>query len=242
MRHDWTGKVALVTGSARGIGKAIVSELEDLGVRTAAADIIPPDAWAPGHPASSRHYLDVGSMTSCSHVVETVVAEHGRLDYLVNCAAIIRRKPVSEMDEADFTDVVDVNLSGVFRMCRWAYAPIVAVGGAIVNIASTNGLVAVAGKAGYTASKGGLIHLTRSLAVEWAPAIRVNAVAPTMVETDINAPQRADPAWMAEQLASIPMGRPATVHDVTAAVTFLLSSDAGMITGHTIPVDGGAIL
>ena len=236
-------RVALVVGGARGIGRAVAAALAQAGRAVAAADVIDSSEWSAGHPGDLCLELDVRSEDSCRHGVAQVVDRFGQLDHLVDCAGIQKRAPAESMPLEDFEAVLDVNLVGAFRLCQAAFPFLEAGGGSIVNIASTNGLIAAEAKVAYCASKAGLIHMTRTLAWEWAPrGIRVNSVAPTLVETEINADKRADPKWVEERLAAIPIGRAATVDEVAAAVLFLLSDGAAMTTGQVLLVDGGATL
>jgi len=135
---------------------------------------------------------------------------------------------------------VEINLNGTFRMCQ-AVHPVLSVhGGNVVNMASTGGLVAIAGSAMYGVTKAGIIQLTKILALEWAGArIRVNAVAPTIVPSPMTADVLENETYMAAKLASIPLGRVVRPEEVAAAVRWLASPDAAMVTGHTVCVDGG---
>ncbi|MFJ6567717.1 SDR family NAD(P)-dependent oxidoreductase [Streptomyces sp. NPDC091292] len=241
------GRVALVTGAARGIGAAIAVRLAELGATVAVADIVPEDRWDDALPTGgphTRHRLDVRSAESCARAVEEVLAAHGRLDHLVNNAGIVGRGPAATLDEEDFTRVIDTNLTGTFRMSRAAYPALRAAGGAsIVNIGSTNGRIAVLDSLGYCVSKAGVMHMARVLALEWAPdGIRVNAVGPTIVPTGMTEDVRADEAYMADKMASIPLGRMASAREVALTVAHLLSPAAAMTTGHTVFVDGGVLI
>lgn len=243
-RSRLDGRVAVVTGAAQGIGRVIGQSLSQLGARVALADAQALDTWPPAEPdlatRCTRHQVDVRSMSSCHELVRDVLAIHGRLDHLVNAAGIVRRAPAAQMSELDFTAVLDVNLTGTFRMAQAAYDALRQGGGSIVNLGSTNGQIAVPNSVGYCVSKAGVLHLTRVLALEWAvDRIRVNAVAPTIVATSMTADVRADPEYLRDKLASIPLGRMAEPQDVADAVTYLLGPTAGMVTGHTIFVDGG---
>jgi NAD(P)-dependent dehydrogenase (short-subunit alcohol dehydrogenase family) len=236
--NRFDGRVALVTGAARGIGATIARTLTDRGAIVAGADVLPFDEWEDSG-VRSRHHVDVRSEESCA----ALVAEVGRVDHLVNNAGIVRRGPAATMSVEDFATVLDINLTGTFRMTKAAYPALRAARGSVVSIGSTNGHIAVLNTVGYCVSKAGVMHLMRVLALEWAAdGIRCNAVGPTIVPTDMTSDLRTDPAYMADKMASIPLGRMAEPQDVANAVAYLLSDAAAMTTGHTIFVDGGAVI
>jgi len=242
--NRFDGRVALVTGAARGIGAVIAATLAERGATVAQADVLPLDSWEAGlDGAHSRHVVDVRSEESCRALVAEVLGAHGQLDHLVNNAGIVRRGSAAETSPEEFSTVLDVNLTGTFRMAQAAYPALRATSGSVVNIGSTNGHIAVLNTVAYCVSKAGVMHLARVLALEWAPdGIRVNAVGPTIVPTDMTADVRADPAYMADKMASIPLGRMAESQDVADTVTYLLSPAAGMVTGQTVFVDGGVTI
>jgi NAD(P)-dependent dehydrogenase (short-subunit alcohol dehydrogenase family) len=237
------GKRALVTGAGGGLGRAVADGLVELGATVYGTSRDPEVARQLteryGTPSFSLDAVDVSSIED---TVSAVQEASGGIDLLVNNAGVNRTKPAVEVTEADWDAILDTNLKGAFFLSTafgrgWLQA---GQKGAIVNIASQAGQVAIEERAPYCISKAGMIHLTKSLALEWAEAgIRVNAVAPTFIRTELTAAALARPEWGAEVLRRIPMGRVGEPDDVVGAVAFLLSDAAGLITGHTITVDGG---
>lgn len=216
---EFEGRIALVTGGATGIGLGIAHGLESVGARVIAAGI--PD-------------LDVTSTDSVASLVGSLT----RLDILVNCAGIIRRDEEFEMEV--FEQVVDVNLIGTMRMCTACRPLLAASRGAIVNIASMLSFFGGPRVPAYSASKGGIAQLTRSLSVAWAQdGIRVNAVAPGWIRTPMTQALQEDAGRSASVLARTPMGRWGRPEDVAGPVIFLCSESAAFVTGVVLPVDGG---
>lgn len=243
-RKDFEGKVAIVTGAARGIGSTIAQQLALRGAVVASADLLDEENWTnPLVAPHSRHYVDVTSKSSCDDLLKSVIAKHGRLDHLVNNAGIVRRAKASEMSEKDFTDVIDVNLTGTFFMSQSVYLELKKSKGTIVNIGSTSGHSAVFDTVSYSASKAAVMFMSKSLAFEWAAdGIRVNSVGPTIVPSDMTAPLLVNDAFMKDKLATIPLGRMAEQLDVAQSVLFLLGPESAMVTGQTIFIDGGVTI
>lgn len=238
-------RVALITGAARGIGAQIAREFVHAGMTVVRADVLAPSEWEQVDAAHDLDApLDVTDEQSCVSAVEQTIAAHGGLQVLVNNAGVTHRAAPEDHTRSDWERVLGVNLTGTFLMCRAAFAPLREAGDSvIVNMASTNAVIAVRNSAAYGVSKAGIIQLTRTLAFEWARyGIRVNAVGPTIVPTEMTAALRNDADYMQQKMASIPLGRMATAHEVAATIAFLASEAAGMITGQTIVIDGGATI
>lgn len=242
-------KVALITGGGRGIGKDTGLLLSNAGAGVAVLDR---DGGAAADAAAAivaqggralALVADVSSPEQVSQAFGEAVAHFGRLDILVNNAALVRRTPALETSMEVWREVMEVNLNAAFLCsCKAAEEMTRAGGGAIVNIASIMGASGggIYPIASYHASKGGLINLTRGLAVEWAPrGIRVNAIAPTWVRTEFTKALLDDPEMSKSLLELMPLRAFADTADVAAAVLYLVSPSAKMITGHVLAVDGG---
>lgn len=235
-----TGKVALVTGGSRGIGRAVAEKLSALGADVAilyAGNDAAADACVAAIPTKARAYkADVSDYEKVKAVVAAVKNDFGRIDILVNNAGITRDALLLTMKEADYDAVLDTNLKGAFNLIRHV-SPIMLRqrSGKIINVSSVIALTGNAGQANYAASKAGLIGLTKSAARELAPrGITVNCVAPGFIETDMtkSLPQE-------ELISRIPLGRPGAAGDVAEAVAFLAGRGGDYITGEVIRVDGG---
>lgn len=235
------GHRVLVVGGAGDIGAAIARSFLEAGCEVVATGVDAAAVAASGLRAAAGLTLAPLDVTSDAQVA-AFVAGLGRLDTLVNCAGILAR--FKEFEVETFQRVVDVNLTGTFRMCS-ACKPLLAADGAggdgaIVNIASMNAFAALPWIPAYCASKGGVVMLTKSLAMAWAAeGVRVNAIAPGYVETSINAEGRKDAAHYERIRTRIPQGRWAAPDDIAGSVLFLASKAARYITGTVLAVDGG---
>ncbi len=247
-RFDLEGRVALVTGAARGLGRAIATAMANagadvaLGLRDAGRDRgVAGEVEALGRTALPLQ-MDVTSLEEIRAAVDAVVERFGRLDVLVNNAGAAPRNPAEDVVEADFDATLATNLKGTFFASQAAGRVMIGQGfGRIVNMGSQAGFVALPGESVYCMTKAAISHLTKCLAVEWgAHGITVNAVAPTFIETPGTADALSDPAFRAdveERIAAL--HRIGTPMDVAGAVVFLASPAASLVTGETILVDGG---
>jgi NAD(P)-dependent dehydrogenase (short-subunit alcohol dehydrogenase family) len=247
---ELSGRHVVVTGAASGIGLAISAGVLAFGGRltlidreSAALDTATADLGAEGDVVAAIP-ADVTSAADVYSAIAAAESAGGTITGLVNSAGIGRRSPAVDLTDDAWREVLDVNLSGTFKMCRAVGQKLIAAGvpGSIVNISSIAGQVGLrTGNANYAASKGGVDALTRTLAVEGAAhQVRVNAIAPTHVRTPLV--QRAideDPSRLDYFLGSIPLGRLGRPSDVVGSAVFLLASASAMITGHVLNVDGG---
>jgi NAD(P)-dependent dehydrogenase (short-subunit alcohol dehydrogenase family) len=228
-------KQALITGGARGIGWGVAEAMLAAGYAVTVTGLTPEEVSAvPHHDRVRAMQLDVTD----DQDVAACIGELSRLDALVNCAGMILRDN-REFTIEGFQKVIDVNLTGTMRMCVAAKPLLEKSGGAIVNTASIWSFFGGGLTPAYTASKGGVAQLTKALAVAWAPQIRVNAIAPGWIETELTKAAQADQARSGAIVARTPFGRWGKPGDVGGAVVFLCSEAAGFITGTVLPVDGG---
>lgn len=244
------GRVAVVTGGARGIGFATCDALSEAGALVVVADMdeaaaakAAAELKAKGRKADSCK-LDVTDAAAVEAAAQAIAARHGRVDVLVNNAGIaISFKPAETMSDADWHKVIDVNLNGVFYCCRaFGRAMLERKSGSIVNVGSMSAEIVnyPQEQANYNASKAGVHHLTRSLAAEWAErGVRVNAVAPTYIETDLTREVAMDPEIRKHWIGGTPMGRMGQPAEIAAVILFLAGDAASLMTGSIVLADGG---
>jgi NAD(P)-dependent dehydrogenase (short-subunit alcohol dehydrogenase family) len=239
---------ALVTGTSAGLGRAIAIALAQAGYDLALTELSTDALKGTLAQREIRERkavpiaLDLRSQDSILAAFEAARRALGSIDLLVNNAGRALLKPVVDVTDAEWDDVIDTNLKGAFFLSQlFGHACIASKRpGVIVSMASTHGMTGIAGRSVYGISKAGLIQMTRMLAIEWAPHnIRVNAIAPTTVMTESRQQLLADPAKRAAALERIPSGKFATPEEIAAAVVYLASEGAGSVTGVTLPVDGG---
>ena len=246
-RFDLEGRVALVTGASRGIGRDLVVALAGAGATVVAAARSADDAGdvvaevrAEGGRAEAVT-MDLTDRSSIDRAIDQTIDRCRRIDVLVNNAGLGTNHDALDATEDEWDELFAVNVRGLFFACQSAGRRMVAQGsGRIVNMASQAGLVGIPRHAAYSASKGAVIALTRVLALEWGPSgVTVNCVAPTFVRTPGTAERLDRPEFLADVLERIPIGRVGTTTDVAGAVIYLASDAASLVTGTVLVVDGG---
>ena len=244
------GKIAVVTGAARGIGFATADALSEAGATVIITDMDGAAAMKSAAALTARgrkldsETLDVTDPRAVERIHSAIVAKHGRVDILVNNAGIaISNIPAETMDDPTWLKVIDVNLNGVFWCCRaFGKAMLEQGGGNIVNVGSMSADIVnrPQEQVQYNASKAGVHHLTRSLAAEWAPRhVRVNAVAPTYIETDLTRYVYENKNLMEHWIGGTPMGRMGQPPEIASVILFLASDASSLMTGSIVTADGG---
>lgn len=250
MRFDFTDKRVLVTGGTRGIGNAVAKAFDRAGARVAINGRTDDSVGQAIGKFSDNESLfaapgDVATVEGCENVVNRAIDVLGGLDILVNSAGVGVDRPLEESDESLWDKTLNVNLKGTFFCCRAALRALRKSGGNIINVASDAGLMGNPNSSIYCASKGGVVNMTRAMALELAPEIRVNCVCPGYVDTDMVRrdwiEQGDDPASLEQMLCDYaPMKRMATPEEIAGSVLYLASVESEFITGSTLQIDGGS--
>ena len=245
---DFTDKRVLVTGSSRGIGFDIAKSFLEAGARVAINGSTEQSTGAAMERLNDGEHRiaapgNIGTVAGCEFVVKTAREAFGGLDVLVNNAGVGAGRPIEDCDEAMWDAHADVNLKGLFFCCRAAIPELRKSNGNIVNIASDAGLMGVPGIAVYCGTKGGVVNMSRAMALEVAPDVRVNCVCPGYVETDMirdSINRRADPAAARRKMVDYaPLKRIGSPEEIAYAVLYLASYEARFITGTALAIDGG---
>jgi NAD(P)-dependent dehydrogenase (short-subunit alcohol dehydrogenase family) len=247
---SFSGKRVLITGSSRGIGQAAALAFHGLGAKVAingrtASSIASSIAALGGGKRLIPALGDIATVRGCEEAVHSAVEGLGGLDVLVNSAGIADAKPLLDCDEEMWDQILNVNLRGTFFCIRAAYPYLKASRGNVINVASDAGLIGEKNLSVYCASKGGVVNVTRALALELAPHVRVNCVCPGYVDTDMvrrdMIEKAVDPALAeANVMSYAPLNRMARREEVGKAIAYLASDDAGFITGAALAIDGGS--
>jgi NAD(P)-dependent dehydrogenase (short-subunit alcohol dehydrogenase family) len=243
------GQAAVVVGGAGGLGAAMARGLAEAGAAVAVADAnagqarrVAEDIAKAGGRALTVA-VDVADRASVERMAAEVEDRLGPIEVLVNSAGITHRSPAADFPEAEWRRVIAVNLTGVFNGCQVVGRRMLARRrGRIVNIASIAGQIGLTGTVAYAASKGGVVMLTRALAVEWAPHnVRVNAIAPSWFESNIGDLIHREPGYAERAMRRVPIGRMGTPDELIGAALYLASDASSMVTGHVLAVDGGTL-
>lgn len=243
-----SGKSALVIGGTSGIGKGIALALAQAGANVIATGRRPQPVTETAAEIRALGVetleipCDADDLASVQALFKTISVEWGKLDIVVNSQGITKKKPAQDMEDEIFSRILETNLHSVFRVCREAYPLLKASGGCIINIASLAAFIGLPESPAYSASKGGVVQLTKVLAVDWAKdGIRCNAIAPGWILTPLSEPILALDKFREPIMRKIPMQRFGTVDDVSGAALYLASDLARYVTGSVLTVDGGAL-
>jgi NAD(P)-dependent dehydrogenase (short-subunit alcohol dehydrogenase family) len=238
--------ISIVTGAGSGIGAATARVLSDRGDHVVCADVVLEAAkrTADQLPDAIAVEVDVSNGQSCDRMVEEAVRNFGDVNSIVTCAGVEKHGLGHEFSEEDFDRIIAVNLKGTWLSARSAVRAMIAArhGGTVVMIGSINSIVGNPGASAYCASKGGVLMLGKTLALDWAPhGIRVNIIGPGVVNTPMSARSLADPEKRAKMMEKTPLGRPAPPEEIASVVAFLTSDASSFMTGAYVPVDGGTL-
>jgi len=238
--------VAIITGAGSGIGAATARTLSERGDQVVCADVKLDAAnqIAAALPDAMAVEVDVSSGASCDRMVEEAVRKFGDVDSIVTCAGVEKHGLGHEFSEEDFDWIMGVNLKGTWLSARAAVRAMIKAGhgGTVVMIGSINSVVGNPGASAYCASKGGVLMLGKTLALDWAPfGVRVNIIGPGVVDTPMSARSLADPEKRARMMDKTPLGRPAPPREIASVVAFLTSDASSFMTGAYLPVDGGTL-
>lgn len=240
---DLAGKTAVVTGAASGLGRAIALGFAARNATVVCADVDEEGAESVAAGAdgdATAVAVDVTDRDSLAALRDDVLADHGSYDVLCNVPGTNTRKPVLELSEAEWREIVDLNLTGVFLAAKTLGPPLVEQGhGSVINMSSIRGIDGGPDQSAYSASKGGVVQLTKVLAAEWAPAVRVNALAPGYVKTPLVREAMADADWYDAMREKHMLGRFGDPDEVVGGAVYLASEASSFVTGSTLSIDGG---
>ena len=248
-RFRLDGRAAVVVGGGGGLGSAMARGLAEAGAAVAVADSDGEqarrvaDAIGKAGGRALPVAVDVADRAGVERMADAVEGALGPIEVLVNSAGVTHRAPAADFPEAEWHRVIAINLTGVFHACQVLGRRMLARrSGRIVNIASIAGHIGLTGTVAYAASKGGVVMLTRALAVEWAPlGVRVNAIAPSWFESNIGDLIHREPGYAERAMRRVPVGRMGTPDELVGAVLYLASDASSMVTGHVLAVDGGTL-